>query len=251
MEKNSKYFVNPFQYKIRDYPGRIYCFDHFLDTVSALQADMIGFDRVFVEIGSGSGVHLIEQAKRLSECLFIGMELRFKRAVRTMQKFEKICVEFDCTRSEIARRNLSILHCDASEIMRIFLPNSLDGIYVNFPDPWDKPKQRKHRLFSKSFLNSLSELLKRGAFVSFKTDHDDYFNYVLNLFYSDSRFCFESLSWNFYKDTLCNTNKGSVEQGEINKKAEQPIMSEFEKMFIKQGLPIKYLCVRLREAHIA
>ena len=68
------------------------------DDVDFVKSALARFDTRFCEIGSGSGGHLIELARKHPGTLCIGFELRFKRIYRTAQKAEE------------AELNLSLIH---------------------------------------------------------------------------------------------------------------------------------------------
>lgn len=60
-----------------------------------------------------------------------------------------------------------------------FAPRELDGIFLNFSDPWPKNRQQKRRLTSPRYLDGYRNVLKDGGFVRFKTDNADFFDYSL------------------------------------------------------------------------
>jgi tRNA (guanine-N7-)-methyltransferase len=47
---------------------------------------------------------------------------------------------------------------------------SVDGVFVNFPDPWPKTKHAKHRLIQQPFVRELARTLKSGGEVTLATD---------------------------------------------------------------------------------
>ena len=57
----------------------------------------------------------------------------------------------------------------------------MNGIFLNFSDPWPKRRHAKRRLTSDSFLNQYFRILKKGAKLIFKTDNYDLFTYSLEL----------------------------------------------------------------------
>ena len=109
-------------------------------------------------------MHLIELGRQNPNDLFIGFEIRFKRAVRTIEKAKREGID-----------NVYICRVNASFMRDIFPKDSLSGVYINFPDPWPKDRHRKNRLLTKEFLEEMHSLLKEKTFFSFKTDHRDYF----------------------------------------------------------------------------
>ena len=58
---------------------------------------------------------------------------------------------------------------------------SVEGIFLNFSDPWPKKRHAKRRLTSNSFLLEYYRILKKGAKLIFKTDNYDLFTYSLEV----------------------------------------------------------------------
>ncbi len=177
------------------------------------------YARIIVELGSGSGAHLLEQASQNPDTLYVGFEIRFKRTFRTAQKAEK---------AEI--RNLLLLRANAERITEFFGNSSIQGFYVNFPDPWDKKRWHKHRMLNSRSLNEMHALLKPGGFISYKTDHQGYFK--------DTRKLLCEL--NLYQ--ICQESE-DLHNSDIPKELRN-IRSEFEMLFISKGLPVYFIEVR-------
>jgi tRNA (guanine-N7-)-methyltransferase len=118
------------------------------------------FPEIICEIGSGSGSHLVEFAKRNPQHLAIGVELRFKRLYKTLEKAEQLNLA-----------NILLMLVNAHKIEKYLPKNSLSGVYINFPDPWSKRRWLKHRIMQQSWIDSICTLLKPGAYISYKTDH--------------------------------------------------------------------------------
>ena len=190
--------------------------DQGLDPAAAelLKAKRREFAKLYVEIGSGSGRHLIEQALRNPNALFLGFELRYKRVFRTAEKAE-----------ELGLNNLLVVQVDASTIPTIFEPGSLDGIFVLFPDPWEKRRWKKHRILSPEFLRQAHALLRSGAFLHYKTDHGEYFEATVKVLETLALFDTRRVSRDLH---------GSAES--LNN-----IESEFEKLFKSQRLPVHFI----------
>lgn len=175
------------------------------------------YDECIWELGSGSGGHIIEHAQKAPRTLFIGVELRYKRAWRTIEKAEKYGIN-----------NLYMIQGDARAIESLLEDGQLHGLYVNFPDPWAKKRWLKHRLISTPFLEVLARKLAPGGFFSHKTDHPNYFDSSLEALRN-----VKSLSPEFETRDLHSTDRGA-----------DLVKSEFEKLFISQGLPVHYVLAR-------
>jgi tRNA (guanine-N7-)-methyltransferase len=172
------------------------------------------FERRYCELGSGSGGHLVDLASRNQSTLCLGFEVRFKRAVRTAEKAE-----------QLALKNLLVVRGDASQLGAVFSPESLDGVFVNFPDPWEKKKWKKHRLLKEEFLANIHRLLKPSGFLSFKTDHTEYFDSTHEIIRNQGLFNISRVTRDLHASEWQTGN----------------IMSEFERLFCSQNLPVLYL----------
>ena len=173
------------------------------------------FSKVILEFGCGSGEHLIERAARANDTLFVGFEIRFKRSFRTAEKAEKRGL-----------LNLVVVRHTARAVTEIFSDKSVDGIYVNFPDPWsDRRKWAKHRLLQPSFIAQMEKLLKPGGFISYKTDHQECFLETKKYLQAQSGLSIEKYTEDLYSSDFLYGN----------------VTSEFEKLFCSKSLPVFYL----------
>lgn len=112
-----------------------------------------------VEIGPGNGFFLTGMAAIHPEWSWLGIELRFKRVVLTARK--------------IRRRGLSnarVARYDAWFLDEVFAPGEIAGLYVNFPDPWLKARDEKHRLMGPWFARWAAEALAPGGELRLKSD---------------------------------------------------------------------------------
>jgi tRNA G46 methylase TrmB len=63
-----------------------------------------------------------------------------------------------------------------------FAPASLDGIFLNFSDPWPKDRHADRRLTSPSKAAAYLSVLKPGGFAVLKTDGKALYEYSLDTF---------------------------------------------------------------------
>jgi tRNA (guanine-N7-)-methyltransferase len=170
----------------------------------------------FIEIGSGSGIHLSKLAKLNPQSLCLGLELRYKRTIKTAQK----------ARSEDLP-NIRLIRADAKLVFISVFPDRIfDRVYLNFPDPWEKQKTKKHRVLSHQFFPEILRTLKKGATFHFKTDHQEYYSSSLQLL----------------KEIPSVTIEHAVEGLDANQY--ENIQTEFEKLFRNQNKTIYSICVR-------
>ena len=127
--------------------------------------------RLFIEIGSGKGQFLLEMAARYPEDRFVGVEMYESVLLRAVQKMDAL--------GEECPRNLSFLRMDARLLPDVFEAGEVDGIYLNFSDPWPKARHAKRRLTSRNFLALYEQVMRPEGRVVFKTDNQDLFTFSL------------------------------------------------------------------------
>lgn len=123
---------------------------------------------IHIEIGTGKGQFLIGMAKQYPEINFIGIELAKSIVVTAAQKV--MDSELD---------NILLLNENAEDINEIFAEEEIDGIYLNFSDPWPKNRHEKRRLTFHSFLKKYEDILDPSGEIIFKTDNRGLFEYSL------------------------------------------------------------------------
>lgn len=188
--------------------------------ISQIRKKANSFDKVFCEIGSGSGAHLVELAKQNPNTLCVGFEIRFKRAYKTAEKANKIKLN-----------NLLVIRASANFIPDIFTANSLDALYINFPDPWSKKRWLKNRMINEVFLEKLRETLKPNSYLSYKTDHKEYFMASNQLISTLNYFEIVEYTEDLHKSEFVSCN----------------IKTEFEGLFLSKSLPIYFLKAILKK----
>ena len=129
---------------------------------------------VWIEIGFGSGRHLLYQAQHHPEILFIGVEIH-KPSIE--QVLKQIAIK--------GLKNLYIIDYDARIFLEFVPSNIVGAIFLHFPVPWDKKPHR--RVISKSFIKEAKRVLKPEGILELRTDSRRYFDYALDLFLQEDR----------------------------------------------------------------
>ncbi|MBK9050823.1 MAG: tRNA (guanosine(46)-N7)-methyltransferase TrmB [Chloroflexi bacterium] len=120
-----------------------------------------------MEIGFGNADFLIHQAHSRPQTNFIGLEV----SLPSLRKAESKITQAGLT-------NVRVLHNPADMVLWLLVrPQSLDGITINFPDPW--PKHILRRVVNERFLHLAANRMKPGAFLDIATDHPDYIPWVI------------------------------------------------------------------------
>ena len=63
-----------------------------------------------------------------------------------------------------------------------FDQDEISGIYLNFSDPWPKPRHAKRRLTNSRYLLGYQRILKPGCSIEVKTDNNALFSYTVEEF---------------------------------------------------------------------
>lgn len=140
-----------------------------------------------IEIGMGKGDFIIEMAKLYPEINFIGIEKFDSVLLRAVQKLEQQQIS-----------NLKLIRFDATEINNIF-SKEIDTIYLNFSDPWPKPRHKHRRLTNERFLNKYSDIFKSNPHIIMKTDNRKLFEYSL-ISLVQNGYLIQNISLDLYKD---------------------------------------------------
>ncbi len=123
---------------------------------------------VHIEIGTGKGAFLLNQARAQPSDNFLGIEWT--------RKYYRYSVD------RIGRwglTNVRIIRTDAVAFLVDFIPdNSVGCFHIYFPDPWPKKRHHKRRFICPANLEHLVRCLKTGGQLKIATDHADYFEQI-------------------------------------------------------------------------
>lgn len=170
-------------------------------------------NNIYLEIGCGSGNFTVKNAQKFKDRNYIALELRFKRLVLAAKKSKKRNLN-----------NILFIRKRAETILDFIGKNEITGVYVNFPDPWEGEERK--RVVSEDLFSRLDIILKTGGKLFFKTDHEQYYEDVLELVNNIDN----------YKVIYRTKDLHNSEKSEEN------IRTEFEEMFLsKHNMNIKYI----------
>ncbi|MCK9473650.1 tRNA (guanosine(46)-N7)-methyltransferase TrmB [Sulfurimonas sp.] len=129
---------------------------------------------IHIEVGFGSGRHLLHQAINNPEILFIGIEIHHP-------SIEQVLKQIAIKKLE----NIFLLSYDARLFMELVTSNIVGKIYVHFPVPWDKKPHR--RVISTTFIEEARRILKVGGTLELRTDSENYYAYSYETFIAFSK----------------------------------------------------------------
>ena len=171
---------------------------------------------IYIEIGTGKGQFIIENAKMYPNINFIGIEKYDSVIVKALQKAPE------------GLQNLAFIRADALDIDLLF-DHEIQHLFLNFSDPWPKKRHHFRRLSSPAFLNKYANIFCDKMVIEMRTDNLDLYQYSL-LSFSQAGYQFHQISFNLHQDNP------------------PLITTEYEDKFSKDHFPIYYvLCMKDRE----
>jgi tRNA (guanine-N7-)-methyltransferase len=120
-----------------------------------------------IEIGSGKGTFLAQQAVLQPEVNFLGIEWAREFALAAGDRVRR-------HRERGRLRNVRVLHADATELLRWRVPDGVARVvHLYFSDPWPKPRHHKNRVVQHRLLADVWRCLAPGGELRVVTDHAD------------------------------------------------------------------------------
>ena len=162
------------EYTIRPGKSRLSLAGAFLESDRKLIAD----------VGFGSGESLLSMANKNQEANFVGIEVYSSGIGSALNQIQK---------SNLT--NLKIIEADVFQLLETNIADeTFDVVVFLYPDPWPKRKHHKRRLLSARFLNLLYDKIRTNGLVYCKTDWEDYYRQIKEVFSSDDSWASEYLT---------------------------------------------------------
>lgn len=167
---------------------------------------------VHLEIGCGKGRFIQRLAEENPDINFIALEQTANVLITAMERTQKSGI-----------KNLRYYAGKAEYLEKVFRPQSVERIYLNFSCPYPKESYAKHRLTHPIFLKIYRSIITPDGYIKQKTDN-------MRLF----EFSIENFSQNGWK-------MRNVSLDLHNSRITGNIITEYEQRFIEMGMPIFYL----------
>jgi tRNA (guanine-N7-)-methyltransferase len=169
-----------------------------------------------LEIGCSTGEYLCSLARQHPDRLFVGVDINLKSLIVATGHAAAQSLE-----------NVRFIKAPMQWLYPLMLPDSLEAVYVHFPDPSLHPKYRKRQLLNKTLMDQLHRALVPGGTLSFVTDNAELFEGLLELVEADRRF----------EKTHAERYIGF----------EPGVKSRYQLYWEQHGIPIKRVEIRKRE----
>lgn len=200
---------------------------------------------LYLEVGCGKGEFISQASLRYPERNFIALEKISDVAVCAVEKYARsrglgglapnggwLTPSGELYKNgdtwnipEELRGNVRFIAEEALEVVSAMPESILTGIIANFSDPWSrKCNYEKRRLTHPAFLENYKRVLVPGGVFAFKTDNDTLFDYTA-----------EMLTGCGFEITYLTRDLHSSDRAEDN------IITEYERNFSEQGIAIKML----------
>jgi tRNA (guanine-N7-)-methyltransferase len=164
---------------------------------------------VEVEVGFGKGLFLVTTASAHPEVNYLGIEIARKYQLLTATRLARR-----------GSRNVRLALADARVFLRDRVAGeSLQAVHVYFPDPWWKQRHRKRRVFTGEFAVECQRTLRIGGRLQVATDVEEYFQVIR-------------------REVAEHTRLRELPPPPEPTPAHEDYLTNFERKFRKQGLPI-------------
>lgn len=142
-----------------------------------------------VEIGCADAQFLFERAAGHAARNYVGLEIR-----------ESLTYEVN-ERAEAEGVPVQAVFCNAAlHLTELFAPDSVDRVFLNFPDPWFKRRHLKRRMVSTRLARAIYDVLATGGEVFVQTDVWDNALEMLDIFERlDHLYENAAGPWSFYR----------------------------------------------------
>lgn len=126
-------------------------------------------NKIVLEIGFGGGEHLVQRCGEQPETGFIGCEPFINGMGMALSAID---------RNQVA--NIRLFDEDATWLLDWLPADSIDIVYLLYPDPWPKKRHWKRRFVNADNLDRFARVLKIGGEFRFASDIAHYVNWAIN-----------------------------------------------------------------------
>lgn len=139
--------------------------------IEDFQGIKFDFKKIAIEVGFGSGRHILYQAGQNPDTLYIGIEIHTPSAQQLLKQIEIQGL-----------KNIWVVNYDARLFLEMLPSNIASQIFVHFPVPWDKKPNR--RVISNDFTKEAMRVLDVNGTLELRSDSEEYFRYSVDVFSS-------------------------------------------------------------------
>lgn len=175
-----------------------------------------GKRKLVLEIAAGNAQFSLQLAKKYPEVNFIAADIKSDRLYTSAKQALEEGVE-----------NIAFVRMSINEVENVFPENSVETLWLTFPDPFMRKRSIRRRLSHPLFLRQYLKLLSKTGKLKFKTDNRDLFLWSLEQLVAE-KWRFEELTFDLHESDLSEDYK---------------IMTYYEKKFMAEGFSINFCSV--------
>lgn len=180
---------------------------------------------LYLEIGCGKGGFAGRLALENPDKNIIALDIKIDMLGVGRRTIVNLFEENGKSQDDIT--NLLLVNYNVEQLDKIITADDeIERLYINFCNPWPRPKHKKRRLTYYKKLEMYKKFLKMDAEIRFKTDDDELFDESLEYFEQSG-----------YEITYLTRDLH-------NSDVKDNIETEHEKMFSAEGIKIKYLIAK-------
>ncbi len=171
---------------------------------------------IYLELGAGRGSFSLKKAEENPNINYLPLEIETNVFVYAGRLYK-----------EKGLKNILGIRGAAEKLFEFFEEDEVDRIYINFCNPWPKPRQHKRRLSHPRLLNLYKVILKNGGEIELKTDDRPFFEDTVDYFKEEG---FEILNIDYDL---------GLKEGDT--------ITEYESKWRSMEVPICYIRVKLNK----
>lgn len=187
------------KYKFAKFYNAPNCFE--FDAWSKLPSDVI-------ELGAGTGLFSVEMARLHPEWVVTAIDVKADR----LQRGAYLALEQNIP-------NVNFLRARADQIGELFTTESVETIWLTFPDPFPRERSAGRRLTHPNFLSRYTEILKSTGSLCLKHDNPEFFAWSIEQL--------EATGWKITEQTY------DLHNSDLPK--EYKILTSYEQRWLAEG----------------
>ena len=123
---------------------------------------------LWLEVGFGSGEHMVHMAARYPQIGLIGCEPFVNGIAMLLGKLRQADVT-----------NVAIHPGDVRDVFEVLPDGIVQKCFLNYPDPWPKARHHRRRFVTQGYLTALARVMAPGSEFRVATDIADYVRQTL------------------------------------------------------------------------
>lgn len=200
---------------------------------------------LFAEFGCGKGKFLAGLAESHPDKCYVAFEGNQSVVYHAMQKAD-----------DGDLKNVRYVTHYIDTASDFFDDGELDGIYLNFSDPWPKSKHEKRRLTAGTRLDDYIKAVRSGGTIEFRTDNDDLFDYTMEKLMMASGIKIVAVTRDLHAEMdeivkridmteLTDAGYDDDVLDALTTRSDLSVTSEYEDRFSERGKNINYVRVKV------